>query len=177
MHTSAEKQTLVGRWRTIILMFLFGMVVFVPTTQAEEGVVTGRIVAHYTKMETMEVGDVPGHVLGIAQKTGLVFFSTGEAATYKGTFHADLIKGKGPFVDYSLITDQAGDTRFIKATGKADTVGKGKKFVFEGTVECIGGTGKYEGYKGSGTFKGERIGELKTSGDSFHDITFNCRKQ
>jgi hypothetical protein len=164
------------RWTLVITGLLSLMALFVSTTQAADGKTTGRIVAHYTKMETMEVGDVPGHVLGIAQKTGLVFFSTGEVATYKGTFHADFIKGKGPFVDYSLVTDQAGDTRFIKATGTADTVGDGKKFVFEGTVECIGGTGKYEGYKGTGTFKGERIGELKTGGDSFHDFTVICRK-
>ena len=164
------------RWALAGIGFLSVTVLLVSMTQAADEKITGRIVAHYTKMETIEVGDVPGHVLGIAQKTGLVFFSTGEAATYKGTFHADLIKGKGPFVDYSLITDRAGDTRFIKATGTADTVGDGKKFVFEGTIECIGGTGKYEGYKGTGTFKGERIGELKTGGDSFHDFNFNCRK-
>ena len=164
------------RWAPVAIVLLSGIALFVSTSQAADEKTTGRIVAHYTKMETMEVGDVPGHVLGIAQKTGLVFFPTGEAATYKGTFHADLNKGKGPFVDYSLITDQVGDTRFIKAIGTADTVGDGKKFVFEGTVECIGGTGKYEGYKGTGTFKGERIGELKTGGDSFHDFTFNCRK-
>jgi hypothetical protein len=50
----------------------------VPTTQATDEIMTGRVVAHYTKMETMEVGDVPAHVLGIAQQTGLMFYSTGE---------------------------------------------------------------------------------------------------
>lgn len=87
---------------TTILATLSAVPLLVSTTQAADETTTGRIVAHYTKMETMEVGDVPGHVLGIAQKTGLVFISTGETATFIGTFHADLIKGKGPFVDYSL---------------------------------------------------------------------------
>lgn len=164
------------RYSVFIVMLLSMMVFIVSTTQAADEKITGRIVSHYIKIETMEVGDIPGHVLGVAQKIGLLFFSTGEVATYKATFYADLNKGKGPFVDYSLITDQAGDTRFIKATGTADTVSDGKKFVFEGTLECIGGTGKYEGYKGTGSFKGERIGDLKTGGDAYFDFSMTCKK-
>ena len=161
-------------FRVVLLLVSF---VILPGVSAADEKITGRIVSHYIKIETMEVGDIPGHVLGVAQKIGLLFFSTGEVATYKATFYADLNKGNGPFVDYSLITDQAGDTRFIKATGTADTVSDGKKFVFEGTMECIGGTGKYEGYKGTGSFKGERVGELKTGGDAYFDFSMNCGKQ
>jgi hypothetical protein len=127
-------------------------------------------------METMEVGDVPGHVLGIAQQTGLMFRSTGEVAKKAATFHFDLIKGRGTFVDYSLYTDQDGSTLITKAVGTAGPVDDGKKFVIEGTFECIGGTGRYEGFRGTGNFKGERIGDLKTGGDAYYDFTMNCRK-
>ena len=51
-----------------------------------------------------------------------------------------------------------------------------KKTAFEGTIECIGGTGRFEGFKGTGTFKGERIGDLKTGGDMYADFTMNCKK-
>ncbi len=108
--------------------------------------VTGRIFAHYTKMETMEVGDVPGHFLGVAKQTGLMFRSTGEIVKKAATFHFDLLKGKGMFVDYSLYTDQDGSTLVTKAVGTAGPVDDGKKFIIEGTFECIGGTGKYDGY-------------------------------
>jgi hypothetical protein len=163
------------RWVLFLAMLLYVMVLLPGLSSADEKM-TGRIVAHYTKMETMEAGDVPGHVLGIAQQTGLMFYSTGEIAKKAATFHFDLMKGKGSFVDYSLYTDQDGSTRFIKSVGTAGPVGDGKKFVIEGEFECIGGTGRYEGFKGTGTFKGERIGELKTGGDAYYDFTMNCKK-
>jgi hypothetical protein len=164
------------RWALVILVMLSLTALLVEPPQAADEKIMGRVVAHYTKMETMEVGDVPGHVLGIAQQSGLMFYSTGEVAKKAATFHFDLMKGKGSFVDYSLYTDQDGSTRFIKATGTAGPSGDGKKFVIEGTFECIGGTGKYEGDKGTGTFKGERVGEIKTGGDAYYDFTMICRK-
>jgi hypothetical protein len=164
------------RWVQVIIVMLSATALHLSTTRAADEKIMGRVVAHYTKMETMEVGDVPGHVLGIAQQSGLMFYSTGEVAKKAATFHFDLMKGKGSFVDYSLYTDQDGSTRFVKATGTAGPSGDGKKFVIEGTFECIGGTGKYEGDKGNGTFKGERVGEIKTGGDAYYDFTMNCRK-
>ncbi len=102
--------------RAVIIVTLLAMTAFlVPTTQAADEKITGRVVAHYTKMETMEVGDIPGHVLGIARQSGLMFYSTGEVAKKAATFHFDLMKGKGTFVDYSLYTDTDGATRFLKA--------------------------------------------------------------
>ncbi len=176
MHSRAEEPRM-RMWAAIVVMSLSLAVAFVPMTRAADEKTTGRIVAHYTKMETMEVGDVPGHVLGVAQQTGLMFYSTGEVARKAATFNFDLVKGKGTFVDYSLYTDQDGSTRFIRSAGTAGPVGDGKKFAIEGTIECIGGTGRYEGFKGTGTFKGERIGELKTGGDAYYDFSMNCGKR
>jgi hypothetical protein len=42
--------------------------------------------------------------------------------------------------------------------------------------ECTGGTGKFEGFKGIGTWKSERIGPVKTGGDSYIDFTDNRMK-
>jgi hypothetical protein len=91
-------------------------------------------------------------------------------------FTFDLVKGKGTWSEYSVITDQDGSTLFSKALGTAGPVGDGKKFIMEGKIECIGGTGRYEGFKGTGIVTGERIGELKTGGDAFYDFTLNCKK-
>jgi len=165
-----------NRWATLLVMLLFVPSVLLPGLSSANEKITGRVFAHFTKMETMEVGDVPGHVLGIAQQAGLMFPSTGEIAKKAATFHFDVVKGKGTFVDYSLYTDQDGSTRFLKAVGTAGPVGDGKKFTIEGEFECIGGTGRYEGFKGSGTFKGERVGDMKTGGDSYYDFSMNCRK-
>ena len=64
----------------------------------------------------------------------------------------------------------------VQFVGKVGPVGDGKKFVIEGEFECVGGTGRYEGYKGTGTFKGERVGVIKDGGDAYYDFTMNCRK-
>lgn len=105
---------------------------------------TGRIVQHSTKTETLEVGDVPGHVLGVAQQTGLIFYSTGEIATTMNTVCFDFVKGKGTFTNYRVTTFQDGSTTFSKGGGTAIPVDGGKRTVWEGPIECIGGTGKFE---------------------------------
>ncbi len=175
MNARVERTIRRRRLAAIVTSFVMALVL-APMARAADEEVTGRVVAHYTKMETMEVGDIPGHVLGVAQQSGLMFYATGEVAKKAATFHFDLTKGKGTFVDYSLYTDQDGSTRVIKATGTAGPADDGKKFVIEGTFECIGGTGRYEGDKGTGTFKGERVGEIKTGGDAYYDFSMNCRK-
>jgi hypothetical protein len=164
------------RKAAVIALVVMASVVLVPKSQAADEKMTGRIVLHYVKSETIEVGDVPGHILGVAQQTGLVLYSTGGIAKKTATFTVDLVKGKGTFAEYSVITDQDGSTLFSKASGTATPVDDGKKFVIEGKIECIGGTGRYEGFKGTGIVKGERIGEIKTGGDSYYDFTLNCRK-
>jgi hypothetical protein len=169
-------EKMMRRWAPVFVALLSMTVVLVPMTQAADGTMTGRIVAHYTKMETVEVGDVPGHVLGVAQQTGLTFYSTGEVAKAAATFHFDLLKGKGTFSGYILHTIPDGSTLMKTFGGNVSPVDDGKKFVIEGKSECIGGTGKYEGFRGTGTYKGERIGELKTGGDAYYDFTLNCKK-
>src|SRR5574341_161858 len=162
MRICRVKQMSFGLWATIIVMALFMMIVFVSATTAADENITGKVTAHFTKMETMEVGDVPGHMLGIAQQAGLMFYPTGQVAKKSATFYFDFIKGKGSFVDYSQYTDPDGSIRFIKAVGMAGPTADGKKFVIEGTFECVGGTGRYADDKGTGTFKGERVGDMKT---------------
>lgn len=162
--------------RARFLAMLLFVTVLLPRWASAAESMTGRIVLHYTKSETIDVGDVPGHLLGVAQQTGLVFFSTGVVAKKTATFHFDLLKGKGTFGEYSLITDPDGSILYSKAVGTAGPVGDGKKFVIEGKIECTGGTGRYEGFKGSGVVKGERVGELKSGGDAFYDFTLVCGK-
>jgi hypothetical protein len=52
----------------------------------------------------------------------------------------------------------------------------GKKTAYEGTWEVTGGTGRYAGAKGTGPFKGERIGDVKTGGDTYSDFTGTTTK-
>jgi len=47
----------------------------------------------------------------------------------------------------------------------------GKKSAYEGTYEYTGGTGRFEGIIGKGTYKGERLGGGETGADTYIDFT------
>ena len=164
------------RWALCLAMLLSVSFVLLPGPSSADEKMTGRIALHNIKVETIEVGDVPGHILGIAQQTGLTFYSTGEVARKINAASFDFVKGKGTFVDHSIYIDQDGSTLFTKGGGTSTPVDGGKGSAIEGTFECIGGTGRYEGFKGTGTYKGGRIGELKTGGDLYLDFTMDCKK-
>lgn len=173
---SRGKGAKIRRWATLIVTLLAMTVFLVPITRAADETITGRIVLHYVKMETIEVGDVPGHILGVAQQVGLVLYSAGGVAKKTATFTFELLRGKGTFSVYDVITDQDGSTLFTKGLGTAGPVDDGKRFVIEAKLECVGGTGRYEGFKGTGIVKGERVGDIKAGGDSHYDFTLNCKK-
>jgi hypothetical protein len=162
------------RWVVIFVTLLSMTVVLVPLTQAADEV-AGRVVYHTQKVETMEASDVPGHLLGVAQQSGLTFFTrgpvSGQIATRMMNTNYDVVKGKGPFTAYIVDTFQDGSTLIYKAIGTITPVGEGNRAAFEGTYEISGGAGRFEGKKGKGSFKGERIGSPKTGGDSYADFT------
>jgi hypothetical protein len=123
----------------------------------------------------MEASDVPGHIVGVVQQSGLTFFTkgpvSGQIATRMMNTYYDVVKGKGPFTAYIVDTFQDGSTLNYKAIGTITPVGEGNRAAFEGTYEISGGAGRFEGTKGKGSFKGERIGSPKTGGDSYADFT------
>ena len=176
MKRPRVKEAKMKRWVLFLATLLSGVVLLPGLSSADEKV-TGRIVHHSVKTETIEVGDVPGHILGITQHAGLIFYSTGEVATTRNNATFDYVNGKGTFTNYRVNTYQDGSTLRMTGGGTATPVDGGKRTVFEGPVECIGGTGRFEGYKGTGTYKGERVGDLKTGADSYFDFTLNCKKQ
>lgn len=147
-------------------------------SSAEE--IAGRVVYHSQKVETVEVGDVPGHVIGVIQQSGMTFFTkgpgSGEVASRTGAVYFDVVKGSGTAAGYAVQTFKDGSTLGYKSSGTTTTEDGGKKFVFEGTWEFTVGTGRFAGIKGNGTYKGERIGSPKTGGDSYADFTGTATK-
>jgi hypothetical protein len=162
------------RWAPIIVTLLAVTVFLVPITQAADEVAY-RVVYHTQKVETMEVGDVPGHVVGVIQQPGLIFITkgpaSGEIGTRTGITYFDTVKGKGTSTSYLVYTLQDGSTQSFKASSTITPVDGGKRAAFEGVYEVTGGTGRFEGIKGKGTFKGERLGSRQTGGDSYVDAT------
>jgi hypothetical protein len=114
-----------------------------------------RLINGMTKMETIAVGDEEGHVVGVYERKGVTMYENGEVANEvtRGTF--DSAKG---WQGYCLQTFQDGSTMWMRHRG---SMRKGK--VVEATFELIGGTGRYEGIKGSGTFTGGYVAYAEDS--------------
>jgi len=162
------------RLAAIFVTLVSMTVVLVPMTQAADEV-AGRVVYHTQKAEMFEAGDVPGHIVGVAQQSGLTFFTkgpvSGQIATRMMNTTYDVVKWKGSYTTYIVDSFQDGSTLIYKASGTITPIDAGNSTAFEGTYEITGGTGKFEGKKGKGSFKGERIGSPKTGGDSYADFT------
>ncbi|HEY7533643.1 MAG TPA: hypothetical protein VH681_12790 [Nitrospiraceae bacterium] len=172
MHTPAYEMNL-WKWATIISTLLSMTLVLEPLAQAADEI-AGRNVGHTQKVEMMEVGDVPAHFLGVSQYNGLTFYTKGpekgEIASRMGTTIFDVVKGKGTLTGHEVKTFKDGSTLFLKWGGTQWPIDGGKRTAYEGTWEVTGGTGRYAGSKGSGTFKGERIGDFKTGADNYIDV-------
>jgi hypothetical protein len=167
------------RWGLFVAMLLSVSFVLLPGVSAADEVAY-RAVYHAQKGESIEVGDVPGHVVGFSQTPGIIFMmkgpAKGEIGTRKGASYFDLVKGKGPLTGYFTYTFSDGSTMYTKIIGTVTSVDEGKRSVFEGTNEVTGGTGRFEGIKAKGTFKGERIGPLDAGGTGYADITSTIGK-
>lgn len=167
------------RWGLFLAMLLSVSFVLLPGVSAADEV-AGRSVGHTQKAEMMEVGDVPGHFMGVSQFHGLSFYTkgpdNGEIIPRMGTTIFDVVKGKGTYTGHEVKTFRDGSTLFIKFGGTQTPIDEGKKTALEGTWEVAGGTGRYAGAKGSGTYKGERIGDFKTGADNYIDWTGTLTK-
>ncbi len=162
---SSSKDGMTKSWSTFIVALLAMTVFLLPIAQAADEF-EDRVVFHAQKVETMEVGDVPGHVVGVADLPGLIFITkgpfSGEVGIRKGFASFDLVKGKGTVTAYLVYTFKDGSTMSYKATGTIAPVDGGGS-AYEGTWEMTGGTGRFTGMKGKGTYKGERPGPPETS--------------
>ncbi|HQT98360.1 MAG TPA: hypothetical protein PK416_10880 [Thermodesulfobacteriota bacterium] len=162
------------RWGLFLAMLLSVTFILLPGISVAEEV-AGRNVGHSQKTEMMEVGDVPGHFMGVSQFHVLAFYTKGpdkgEIITRMGTSTFDVVKGKGTATGYEVKPFRDGSMVVLKNSGTSTPIDGGKKTAFEGTWEVVGGTGRYAGAKGTGTYKGERIGDFKTGGDYYADFT------
>ena len=135
---------------------------------------TGRRVQGTAETTAVEVGDVPGHVVGVVEFKGLTFFADGEIATHTNPATFDLTDGSGPHQGYVVHYFDDGSTTIERYQGAARLSADGRRTLVEGSFECIGGTGRFEGLKGEGTYRGERLGALRTGEYVYVDTSGSC---
>jgi hypothetical protein len=134
-----------------------------------------RVFMHATSVQTLEVGDVDGHVLGLARYSGLASFPDGTVGTSFLTSTNDYVKGAGTNSTYYNVTLKDGSVLWYKASGTAKPDGTTTIFP-EGPVSVLGGKGKFEGAKGDGTWSGTRLAPLATGADLYVDFVINVKK-
>jgi len=131
------------------------------TTQAAAETVKYRTVGVFTKFEYIDVGEVEGQPLGIGlyEMKGLHIYETGEIAIYKGSGQFQTMVGARGF---GVTTFEDGSTTWAKYQSSPGTPGEGGVVKFEiikGTFEYIGGTGRFEGIRGKGSYTGKIFGD------------------
>lgn len=144
----------------LVLIFALG----VTNSIAQQKIkIAGKTTAAYTRLDSISIGDVEGHVISFGTSEG-VELSTGKHKLMDGgqvvtAAYNDLVMGNGYGEGYGKsFTD--GDSVFWRVQYKVVTTlsREGKPVVtFEGSSTYTRGTGKYEGIQGGNTFKAKFI--------------------
>jgi hypothetical protein len=163
---------MISRVCTLTLFAAVGLVL--PSLAHGQDFGTSRRVQGTTKITTVEIGDVPEHVVGVVEFKGLTFFANGEVATHANPATFDLTKGSGPHQGYVVNYFDDGSTSIERYQGEAKLSADGKRTTVTGTFQCVGGTGRLAGLKGEGTYRGERLGALRTGDFVYVDTTGSC---
>jgi len=124
------------------------------TIQAAAETVKYRTVAVGISFDYVEVGEVEGQPLaiGLYEQKGLRMSENGETAIYKSWGQFQTMVGSRGF---GVSTFEDGSTTWIKFQHPPGTPGEGgevKFDIYKGTFEYIGGTGRFEGIKGKGSY-------------------------
>jgi hypothetical protein len=157
-------------WRIALL----GTAALIPVAQAADDIGSGRRVQSVTSIQTVPVDDAPGHELGVVEFAGLTFFANGEIATHTNPATFDLTDGSGPHSGWVVHSFDDGSTAIERYQGRATLAADGQKTVVEGTFTCAGGSGRFAGLEGQGTYRGERFGRLEVGANVYVDFEGSC---
>ena len=136
----------------IVLAIALGSPAF--SAQAGEMIMKGQNVQSKAESSWKQIGDDESRGVGAYESIGLTFHENGEVSTFVNTGTYDFSQGSDTHRGYIVRTRADGSTTTGKYEGSAK-YGKGSA-TWEGTFTYIGGTGKFAGIKGEGTYTGTR---------------------
>ena len=162
---------------SVLTMIAVGMVgLCVSSIARADEVLKFRMFLHATSVQTLEVGDVEGHVLTLSHFSGLASFSDGSVGTANFTFTAEHVKGVGTFHTYFSVTPAKDSTLWIKVDGTRRPEGTTTVFP-QTTAIVVGGSGRFEGAKGDGTFVGGTLlTPLAAGAELWNEFVINVKK-
>jgi hypothetical protein len=123
--------------------------------------VSGSFSGRATSQTTLVLHDAPNHEMNLAGIAGRQKSSdenwNNATITYWGI--ADLVGGSGPQRGYFVNEHADGDRDFGTFEGKVVTTGG--QVTIEGAWKYEGGTGKFKGLTGGGTYKGRFVSAVE----------------
>ena len=145
-----------------ILLPMLGLLVLLqaPQALAQSGKLTANGKVGPVLAETkMLPGDKPGHEVTMVRRMDTLtysdpLFASGQAMVVAFT---DYVAGNGPHRGYFATSHPSGDRTFTSYEGATTATLQPSgppKVTFEGKWQFTGGTGKFEGVTGGGTYKG-----------------------
>jgi hypothetical protein len=164
--------------RSVLTMMAVGVIGFCASSIARaDEAVKFRMFLHATSVQPQEVADVDGHVLYVGHYSGLASFSDGSVGPGTLTFTGDYVKGAGTFSAYFSVTPSKESTLWIKVDGTAKPEGTTTVFP-EAPATVVGGSGRFEGAKGDGTFmRGVRFTPLPgVPAELWNEFVINVKK-
>lgn len=132
------------------------------------------MVTHVTSAQSLDIGDVDGHVASLTRFSGLVFLPDGVVGTVQFASLADYTNGAGTFTLFPVLAFEDGSALWLRSTGVGTVDGAKTRFV--GTLTVIGGKGRFEGAEGDGTLTGTRYTPLSVGADLVSDYTVHLMR-
>jgi hypothetical protein len=142
--------------------------------QAADDLGSGRRVQGTASVSAVPVGDVDGHVMGVVRFTGLTFFANGTIAPHENVATFDLTHGNGTHEGYVVHRFADGAISVERYRGTVVVGERADRSIVAGTFECTGGTGRFAGLEGGGSYRGERFGGLAAGDHVYVDFTGSC---
>ncbi len=138
-----------GSFATLV----FTLHLLLGTAEAGEVVLKSRDVAYTVEETWIQIGEDESHGIGTYQLSGLSFGKDGQVGTTvdKGSYESN--KGSATFEGYYVVTFSDGSGWMEKYDGTSKPIDE-KTNAVGGTTTLVGGTGRFDGIKGEGTWSG-----------------------
>lgn len=143
------------------------------TKTRTDATLTFRMITHVTSAQSLDVGDVDGHVASLTRFSGLAFLPDGAVGTVQFASLADYKNGAGAFTLFPVLSFDDGSALWLKSIGTGTV--DGTKTRFAGTLTVLGGKGWFDGAEGDGTLTGTRYTPLSVGADLVSDYTVNFK--
>jgi hypothetical protein len=161
--------------RRIVLAWALAGILSAPA-KADE-VLKYRYFTRADVVQTHDVGDVDGHLVGFARISGLISLSDGSVGTTYWTTLYDFVKGAGPYTSYGNLALKDGSVLWWKVTGPSNPIDNNATATYpDAPLSVLHGTGRFAGAKGDGTATGTRITGPGVGAMFWGDVVINVKK-